>query len=86
MECELNVDIAASKLSVYSSYSNNLGWRRQRELTVQSSLPLSHVVCVNYKRLRSHSTGEKGSMACKLRSLLITLFIVESELENFEHL
>ena len=34
MESELSVDIVASKLSMYSSYSKNLGWRRQREPTV----------------------------------------------------
>ena len=34
MECELNIEIVASKLSLYSSYSKNLGRRRQKELPV----------------------------------------------------
>ena len=57
VECELNVDIVASKLSMYSSYSKNLGQRRQREPTECGSMR-DYVLILLVK---------ESSMACNLR-------------------
>ena len=64
MECELNVDIVVSKLSMYSSYSSNLGRRRRKEPTVPVVFTTE---CASMRDCILMVLAREGSMACELR-------------------
>ena len=75
MACELNVDVIASKLSMYSKYSKNLEQRRQGDPTYGSlyhSERESMRDCVLVVLAK-----ERGLLvACELRLLLNALSMV----------
>ena len=57
LKCELSVDSMANRLSMYSSFSTNLGWTRQRDPTVPVVYTTEYM-CVNV-RLHSHGTAQR---------------------------